>query len=215
LLPDGRLDTQPSTQLPVMAFGSFSSCAVGDIGEADGAAVVDDVRRDTVLRVTTRCFGFCGRATCLGASTRTLGSEVVAPPEGVAVCAIAVPLRPHSSSAIDKIATASLATKGDENLIALSSQMQGQPIPSQDAGYHVLMRMELPILSGVSPGPVSRTPTRRPPSDETASMLICNSQSMQTLNLSNLIATCKKLPHFANCTYRKLAFAVGNITSRA
>jgi hypothetical protein len=34
-------------------------------------------------------------------STTTLGSEVVAPPEGVAVCDIAVPLGPHSSSAID------------------------------------------------------------------------------------------------------------------
>jgi hypothetical protein len=90
-----------------MAFGSFASCSVGDIGEADGAGVVDDVRGDAVLRATTRCFGFCGRATCFGASTRMLGSEVVAPPEGVAVCAIAVPLRPHSSSAIDKIATAS------------------------------------------------------------------------------------------------------------
>jgi hypothetical protein len=122
-----------------MAFGSFSSCAVGDIGEADGAGVVDEVRGDTVLRLTTCCFGFCGRATCFGASTRTLGSEVVAPPEGVAVFAIAVPLTPHSSGAIDKIATVRLATKTDENLIALSSHMLGQPIPSQTPGYHGLM----------------------------------------------------------------------------
>jgi hypothetical protein len=124
LFPDGRLDTQPSTQLPVMAFGSFSSCAVGDIGDADDAGVVDDVRGDTVLRATARCFGFCGVA-CFGASTTTLGSEVVAPPEDVAVCDIAVPLRPHSSSAIDKMATARLATKSEEILIALSSQMRG------------------------------------------------------------------------------------------
>jgi hypothetical protein len=109
-----------------MAFGSFaSSRSAGDIGDADGVGVVDDARGDTVLRATARCFGFCGLATCFGASTRTLGSEVVAPPEGVAVCDIAVPLRPHSSSAIDKIATARLATKSNENLIAMSSQIRG------------------------------------------------------------------------------------------
>jgi hypothetical protein len=61
---------------------------------------------------------------------------VVAPPEGVAVFAIAVPLTPHSSGAIDKIATVRLATKTDENLIALSSNRLGQPIPSQTPGYH-------------------------------------------------------------------------------
>jgi hypothetical protein len=32
---------------------------------------------------------------------------------------------------------------------------------------------------------------------------------MQTLNLSNLIATCKKLLHFANCTCLKLGCAAG------
>jgi hypothetical protein len=32
-------------------------------------------------------------------------------------------------------------------------------------------------------------------------------KSMQTLNLSNLIATCKKLLHFANCAYLKLVWA--------
>ena len=112
--PDLKLDAQPPAQLPVMAFGSFaSSRSAGDIGDVDGVGVVDDVRGDTVLRATARCFG---------ASTRTLGSEVVAPPEGVAVCDIAVPLRPHSSSAIDKIATARLATKSNEAFIAASSR---------------------------------------------------------------------------------------------
>jgi hypothetical protein len=47
---------------------------------------------------------------------------VAAPPEGVAVCDIAVPLRPHRSSAIDKMARAKLATKSDENLTAMSSE---------------------------------------------------------------------------------------------
>ena len=103
--------------------------------------VVGDVREDTVLRATARCFGLCGLATCFGASTTTLGSEVVAPPEGVAVCDIAVPLRPHRSSALDKIATAKLATKSDENLIAMSSRMRRQPIPSRNTGYHVPMRV--------------------------------------------------------------------------
>ena len=128
--PDLKLVTQPPTQLPV-AFASFASCAAGDI--ADGVGVVDDVRGDTVLRATARCFGFCGVATCFGASTRTLGSEVVAPPEGVAVCDIAVPLRPHSSSAIDKIATARLATKSNEAFIAMSSQKlrRDMPIPER------------------------------------------------------------------------------------
>jgi hypothetical protein len=71
-------------------------------------AVAIDVRGGTVLPATARCFGFCGVATCFGAPTTTLGSEVV-PPEGVAVCDIAVPLRPHIR----------LATKSDENLIAI------------------------------------------------------------------------------------------------
>jgi hypothetical protein len=110
---DLKFVTQPPTQLPV----AFASCAAGDIGDADGVGVVGDVRGDTVLRATARCFGFCGMATCFGASTTTLGSEIVAPPEGVAVCDIAVPLRPHRSSAIDTIATARLATKSDESLM--------------------------------------------------------------------------------------------------
>jgi hypothetical protein len=100
-----------------VVLASFASYAAGDIGDADGVGVVGDVRGDTVLRATARCFGFCGMATCFDASTTTLGSEVVAPPEGVAVCDIAVPLRPHRSSAIDKIATARLATKSDEGFM--------------------------------------------------------------------------------------------------
>src|SRR6266850_3110265 len=138
--PDLKLVTQPPTQLPV-ALASFASCAVGDIGDADGVGVVGDVRGDTVLWATARCFGFCGLATCLGASTTTLGSEVVAPPEGGAVFDIAVPLRPHRSSAVDKIARAGLATKSDKNLIAMSSQMRRPPIPSRNAAYHVSMRV--------------------------------------------------------------------------
>jgi hypothetical protein len=117
LLPDGRLDTQPSTQLPVMAFGSLASRCSGDSRDADGVGAVGDVREDTVLRATVCWIGLCGRATCFGASTMTSGSVVVAPPEGVAVCDIAVPLRPHSSSGIDKTAIARLATKSDENFI--------------------------------------------------------------------------------------------------
>lgn len=112
--PDLKLVTQPPTQLPV-ALASFASCAVGDIGDADGVGVFGDVRGDTVLRATARCFGFCG----FGASTTTLGSEVVAPPEGVAVCDIAVPLRPHSSSATDKTAAARPATKRNEAFMVI------------------------------------------------------------------------------------------------
>ena len=126
--PDLKLVWQPSTQLPVV-FASFASCAATDIGDVDGVGVLGDVRGDTVLRATARC---------LGASTTMFGSEVVAP-EGIAVCDIAVSLRPHSSSAIDKIATAELATKSDENLTAVFSQMRGQPISSRNSGYHVLM----------------------------------------------------------------------------
>jgi hypothetical protein len=104
-----------------VAFASFASRAAGDIGDADGVGVLGDVRGDTVLLATACCFGFCGLATCFGASTITVGSKVVAPPEGVAVCDIAVPLRPHSSSAIDNIAKAGPATKSNEAFIAASS----------------------------------------------------------------------------------------------
>ena len=83
-----------------------------------------------MLRAAVRCF--CGLATCFGASTTTLGSEVV----GVAVREIAVPLRPHRSSAIDKMETARLATKSEESLIAMSSQMGGSQSPgTQDITF--------------------------------------------------------------------------------
>jgi hypothetical protein len=62
----------------------------------------------------------------------TPGSEVAEP---VAVCDIAVPLRPHSSS-IDKIATAGLATKDDENLMAMSSQNR-DGMPSMRRVAHI------------------------------------------------------------------------------
>ena len=81
-----------------------------------GASLADaiDVRGDPVLRAIARGPGFCGLATCFGASTTTLGSEVVAPPEVIPVCAVAVPLGPHSG------ATARLATKkSDENFMAI------------------------------------------------------------------------------------------------
>jgi hypothetical protein len=121
-LPDLKLVTQPSTQLPAAfaIFSSLASCAAGDIGDADGIGTVDDVRAGTVLPATTRCFGLCGLVTCLGASTTTLGSEVVAPPEGVAVCDMAMPLRPHSSS-IDKTATARPAAKWNDAFMAIFS----------------------------------------------------------------------------------------------
>jgi hypothetical protein len=93
-----------------------------------GASLADeiDVRRDTVLRAT----GFCGLAACFGASTKTLGSEVVAPPEGVAVCAIAVPLRPHSG------ATARLATKkSDESFTFIPPMSWDGKCQSQSLRY--------------------------------------------------------------------------------
>jgi hypothetical protein len=134
-LPDLKLVAQPPAQLPLV-FARLASCVVGDI--ANGVGVVGDVRGDTVLRATARCF--CGLATCFGASTTTLGSEVVALPEGAAACDIVMPLRPHGSSAIDKMETARLATKSEESLIATSSQMRGKPIPgTQD----ITLRCEL------------------------------------------------------------------------
>jgi hypothetical protein len=132
-LPDGKLVWQPPTQLPealssLASFANTDSCATVSAGVVgDGDAPGDTVLR-TVLRTTARCFGFCGLATCFGAWIVMLGREVA--PEGVAVCDIAVPLRPHSGSAIDKIATAGLEMKRDENLTAMSFQMRGQPIPS-------------------------------------------------------------------------------------
>ena len=126
-----KLVTQPPTQLPV-ALASLASFADTDSG-ADGVWVDCDVREDTALRATARCFGLCGLATCFGASTTTLGSELVAPPdEGIAVCDIAVPLRQHMRP----------ATKSDKNLIALSSQMRGRPFPSRSGAYHVSRPIE-------------------------------------------------------------------------
>jgi hypothetical protein len=94
-----------------MAFGSFaSSRSAGDICDVEGVGVVADVRGDAVLRVTARNFCFCGLATCPGASTTTLGSEVVVPNEGVAG---------------DKKATARLAANSDEAFMAMSSQTPG------------------------------------------------------------------------------------------
>jgi hypothetical protein len=117
-LPDGKLVWQPPTQLPE-ALSSLRSFANTDSCAADGVGVVGDVPGDTVLRTvlraTARCFGFCGLATCFGAWIVMLGRVV--PPEGVSVCDIAVPLRPHRSSVIDKIATAGLEMERDENLI--------------------------------------------------------------------------------------------------
>jgi hypothetical protein len=91
-----------------------------------GASLADaiDVRGDPLLRAAARGPGFCGLATCFGASTTTLVSEVVAPPEGVAVCAIAVPLGPHSG------ATARLATKkSGENFMAIPSMSWDGKMP--------------------------------------------------------------------------------------
>ena len=99
----------------MIAFGSFASSR--SAGDAGSVAVVGDVLPDTPLRVTACCSGFGGLATCFGASTVTLGSELAVRPEGVPVCDIAVPLRPHINSAIDMLATARL----DEDLMAMSS----------------------------------------------------------------------------------------------
>jgi hypothetical protein len=99
---------------------SSQASAAGDIGDAGGVAVVGDVPEDTLPLATARGFGLCGLATCLGASTTTLGS-VVAPPEGATVCDMAVLLGPHSSSAIDKTATAGPATKWNDAFMAIFS----------------------------------------------------------------------------------------------
>jgi hypothetical protein len=72
----------------------------------------------TVSRTTSRCFGFSGLATrCFGAWTVMVGRVV--PPEGVWLCDIAVPPRPHSSRTIDKTATAGLKKNRDENPLSL------------------------------------------------------------------------------------------------
>jgi hypothetical protein len=74
----------------------------------------------------------------------TLGSEVA---ELVAVCDIAVPFRPHSSS-IDKIATVGLATKSDENLMAMSSQnWDGHAIPMRTVAHIQLAKIRIRTLA--------------------------------------------------------------------
>jgi hypothetical protein len=126
-LPVLKLVWQPPAQL-LVAFASLASFAVTDSGAADGASAVRDVwwatvLRATVLWATALCFSL---ATCFGASTVTPGSRVAE-----SVCDIAGPLRPHNNS-IDKSATAELATKSDESLIAMSSQL-GTGTPSRFA----------------------------------------------------------------------------------
>jgi hypothetical protein len=123
--PDRKLVAQPPTQLPV-TLASLASLA--DIGDAEGAAAVGDVRGDTVLRAIARGSRFCGLADCFGASTTTAGSEGVAPSD---VVAASEPLRPQSSSPIEEKATARLVTERDGNLITMSSQMWRQPIPGK------------------------------------------------------------------------------------
>ena len=91
-----------------------------------GASLADaiDVLGGRVLWATARGPGFCGLATCFGAPTSTLGSEVT-PPEVGSVCDIAVPLGPHMRP----------ATKSDENLIVLSSPKCGTAVPGFHPGY--------------------------------------------------------------------------------
>ena len=68
--------------------------------------------------VFAACSGLCGGlATCFGATTVTLGSELEEP----AVCDTAVPPRAHSN-AVDRRATAEGATKPDDNLMIISSR---------------------------------------------------------------------------------------------
>src|SRR3954453_23014520 len=79
------------------ASGPEPVAVVGD-GDLPGYTAVR-----TVSRTTSRC-GFSSLATCcFGAWTVMLGSEV--PSEGVRVCAIAAPLRPHNNP-IARIAAA-------------------------------------------------------------------------------------------------------------
>ena len=104
-------------------------------------ASLADVRSDAVRWSTGRGPGFCGLTNCFGAPISTLGSEVT-PLEGGLVCDIAVPPRPHTRP----------ATKSDENLIALSSQMPGRPFPSRffqkEAKHHLKWPMYLANVRG-------------------------------------------------------------------
>jgi len=131
----------------------FSSAANFDItepglasieaGEADGVSAAGDLRRDATVVAT--CFGLCGLATCFGAWTVMLGSEVAKP---VAVCDIAVPLGPHNN-AVDRMATAEGATKLDDNLMTCPSQIRdGNAVPIV-ARYHTF-RIGPPRIEKIS-----------------------------------------------------------------
>jgi hypothetical protein len=101
------------------------------MGAADGVGVAGDVRGDRV-RATVSGFGFCGLATCFGASTVMLGSGAA---ELAAVCDTAVPLRPHNN-AVDRIATAEGSTKLDDNLMTCPPKnWDGQAIPMHGSTY--------------------------------------------------------------------------------
>jgi hypothetical protein len=80
--------------------------------------MVGDVWWDTVLLPTARGFSFWCLAAWFGAAMVTLGSELVALPEDVAVCAIAVPPRPHIKAALHEQAK----TRLHPNVMAISSQ---------------------------------------------------------------------------------------------
>src|SRR4051794_38819659 len=96
------------------SFAGDGFAGVAGTGERGGPG---DTPVRTVLRTTARCFsGFAGLATGLGACTVMLGREVL--PEGL-VSAIAVPLGPHNN-AIDRIAMADGATRGDDILMRRS-----------------------------------------------------------------------------------------------
>jgi hypothetical protein len=121
-LPDLKLDWQPSVQL-LEVFSSLASCAITEFGAGDGVCAVGDVRREETVDVTG--FGLCGLATCFGASTVMPGSWPAGP---VAVCDIAVSLRPHSN-AVDRIAKAEGATKLEDNLMTRLPNLERKCCP--------------------------------------------------------------------------------------
>ena len=130
-LPFGKLVAQPPEQL-LMDLSSLAIFPNTDSCAGVSARAVGDVRRDATsfplaLYDLAIRLALCGLATCFGAWTVMAGSGEVVP---VAICDIAVPVRPHSSSAINKIGTARLEMKRDENLIAMSSQKRVQLILS-------------------------------------------------------------------------------------
>lgn len=118
-----KLVAQPPTQLPE-TLSSFASFTMIDVGAADDVSIVDDLWRGTALRATARCFGFLCLGISFGASTVILGSALAALAEGVAVCEIAVLLRPHVISAMPEQATARL----DKDLMAMSSQRRASQL---------------------------------------------------------------------------------------